>query len=63
MPDGDGLRMRIPEDSHWSKLYIHLGGNKKYQDMRRLYLWPKIKKEVGKFEDICVAYPRFKVEY
>nr|GEU47265.1 reverse transcriptase domain-containing protein [Tanacetum cinerariifolium] len=38
------LRTVIMHESHKSKYSIHSGSDKMYQDVKRLYLWPNIKK-------------------
>ena len=39
VPDVDGLRNEVLRECHHSKLTIHPGGNKMYQDMKRVYYW------------------------
>ena len=39
VPSSDGLRRKILDEAHNSKLSIHLGSNKMYHDLRHLYWW------------------------
>lgn len=63
VPDAHDLRKRVMDEAHHSKLTIHPGGNKMYQDMRRMYWWPGMKKDVGCFVAQCAICQRVKAEY
>ncbi|GJZ51753.1 putative reverse transcriptase domain-containing protein [Tanacetum coccineum] len=43
LPCYDDLRTVIMHESHKSKYSIHLGSEKMYQDMKKLYWWPNMK--------------------
>nr|GEZ13125.1 putative reverse transcriptase domain-containing protein [Tanacetum cinerariifolium] len=43
LPCYDDLRSVIMHESHKSKYSIHLGFDKMYQDMKKLYWWPNMK--------------------
>ncbi|GJT13154.1 putative reverse transcriptase domain-containing protein [Tanacetum coccineum] len=43
------LRALIMHESHKSKYSIHLGSNKMYQDLRKLYWWPNMKAEIATY--------------
>ena len=49
VPDIDGLRDEVLRECHHSKLTIHPGGNKMYQDMKGIYYWEGMKRDIGKF--------------
>ena len=53
----------ILEESHRSKLSIHLGATKMYQDLKILFLWPGIKSYVARFVYACLTYQKSKVEH
>ncbi|GJR88173.1 putative reverse transcriptase domain-containing protein [Tanacetum coccineum] len=40
------LRTLIMHESHKSKYHVHLGSNKMYQDMKKLYWWPNMKADI-----------------
>ncbi|GJZ29134.1 putative reverse transcriptase domain-containing protein [Tanacetum coccineum] len=40
------LRALIMHESHKSKYYVHLGSDKMYQDMKKLYWWPNMKADI-----------------
>nr|GEY52838.1 putative reverse transcriptase domain-containing protein [Tanacetum cinerariifolium] len=45
IPGFGNLRALIMHDSHKSKYSIHPGSDKMYQDLKKLYWWPKMKAE------------------
>ncbi|GJU51681.1 putative reverse transcriptase domain-containing protein [Tanacetum coccineum] len=44
------LRELIMHESHKSKYSIHLGSDKMYQDLKKLYWWPNMKPEIATYE-------------
>ena len=47
------LKKRILDEGHRSNLSIHLGATKMYQDLKRLFWWAGMKKEIAKFVYAC----------
>nr|GEX45244.1 putative reverse transcriptase domain-containing protein [Tanacetum cinerariifolium] len=47
IPCFGNLRTLIMYESHKSKYSIHLGSEKMYQDLKKLYLWPNMKAEIA----------------
>ena len=43
VPSSEELRRKILDEAHNSKLSIHLGSNKMYDDLCHLYWWPNMK--------------------
>ena len=43
------LRKMILKEGHKSNLSIHPGATKIYQDLKTMFLWPNMKKEVSDF--------------
>nr|GEV72155.1 putative ribonuclease H-like domain-containing protein [Tanacetum cinerariifolium] len=41
------LRTLIMNEAHTTKYYVHPGADKMYYDLRDLYWWPKIKKDIA----------------
>ncbi|GJX45337.1 putative reverse transcriptase domain-containing protein [Tanacetum coccineum] len=57
------LRALIMHASHKSKYSIHLGSDKMYQDLRRLYWWPNMKAEIATYVNKCLTCAKVKIEY
>nr|GEV01720.1 hypothetical protein [Tanacetum cinerariifolium] len=49
IPYFGNLRTLIMHESHKSKYSIHLGSDKMYQDLNKMYLWPNIKAEIATY--------------
>ncbi|GJW59338.1 putative reverse transcriptase domain-containing protein [Tanacetum coccineum] len=47
LPRFGGLRELIMHESHKSKYSIHLGSNKMYHDLKKLYWWPNMKEDIA----------------
>ncbi|KAH0776811.1 hypothetical protein KY290_008222 [Solanum tuberosum] len=47
------LRKKTVSESHGSRYSIHLGVTKMYQDLKRLYWWPDMKKDITEFVAKC----------
>ena len=62
VPDIDGLRNEVLRECHHSTLTIHCGGNKMYQDMKRVYYWEGMKRDIGKFISKCMNCQLVKAE-
>ncbi|XP_017970419.1 PREDICTED: uncharacterized protein LOC108660672 [Theobroma cacao] len=49
VPESDGLRKGILEEAHMAAYVVHLGATKMYQDMKEVYWWERLKKDVAEF--------------
>jgi hypothetical protein len=49
------LKRRILDEGHRSSLSIHPGATKMYQDLKRLFWWPGMKKEITEFVYACLV--------
>jgi hypothetical protein len=55
------LRNQILDEAHSSKLSIHLGSSKIYQDLKIHFWWTKMKKEIAAYVARCDTCCRVKV--
>ena len=52
------LREEILREFHCSRIAVHPGGTKMYQDLRRQYYWSRMKRHVGDFVRRCLTMRR-----
>ncbi|GJT27539.1 putative reverse transcriptase domain-containing protein [Tanacetum coccineum] len=57
------LRSVIMHESHKSKYPIHLGSDKMYQDMKKLYWWPNMKANIATYVSKCLTCAKAKAEH
>ncbi|GJZ38164.1 putative reverse transcriptase domain-containing protein, partial [Tanacetum coccineum] len=57
------LRALIMHKSHKSKYSIHLGSDKMYHDLKKLYWWPNMKAEIATYVSKCLTCAKVKAEY
>lgn len=57
------MKKAILEESHRSKLSIHPGATKMYQDLKSLFLCPGMKRDVAQFVYACLTCQKSKVEH
>ena len=62
VPDVLELKKQILEDGHMSSLSIHPGATMMYQDLKKLFWWPGIKKEIAEFMYACLVCQKSKIE-
>ena len=63
IPPELGLREEILREAHGSKYTIHPGTTKMYQDLRKDFWWPKMKRDVTDFVSRCLVCQRVKIEH
>ncbi|GJT96170.1 putative reverse transcriptase domain-containing protein, partial [Tanacetum coccineum] len=52
------LRELIMQESHKSKYSVHLGLDKMYQDLKKLYWWPNMKAEIATYVSKYLLKPK-----
>nr|GFA32755.1 putative reverse transcriptase domain-containing protein [Tanacetum cinerariifolium] len=55
LPCFGDLRALIMHESHKSKYSIHLGSDKMYHDLKKLYWWPNMKADIATYVNKCLA--------
>ncbi|XP_070023213.1 uncharacterized protein [Nicotiana sylvestris] len=63
VPDIDGLRERIMAKAHTSRYSVHPGSTKMYHDLKEVYRWNNMKKDVADFVAKCPNCQQVKVEH
>ncbi|XP_070004111.1 uncharacterized protein [Nicotiana sylvestris] len=62
-PDVDGLRERIMSEEHNSRYSIYSGSTKMYHDLKEVYWWNDMKKNIEDFVAKCLNCQQVKVEH
>ncbi|WRX14095.1 Reverse transcriptase domain - like 10 [Theobroma cacao] len=55
VPDGDRLKRDILEEAHMAAHVVHLGVTKMYQDLKEVYWWEGLKRDVAEFVSKCLG--------
>ena len=55
------LKKQILEEGHKSSLIIHQGVTKMYHDLKRLFWWPGMKKDIVEFVYTCLVCQKSKI--
>ncbi|KAA3461821.1 DNA/RNA polymerases superfamily protein [Gossypium australe] len=63
VPRDSELRQSILWEAHSSPYAMHPGGNKLYRDLRELYWWSGLKREVTDFVSKCLTCQQVKAEH
>jgi hypothetical protein len=53
VPKDQELKNKLMDEAHLSKLSIHLGSSKMYQELRPHYWWTKMKKQIAAYVARC----------
>ena len=63
VPDVDELRQRILQEAHNAPYSVHPGVNKMYQDVKGMYWWNGMKKDVAQYVASCLTCQQVKFEH
>ncbi|WMV45381.1 hypothetical protein MTR67_038766 [Solanum verrucosum] len=63
VPNVDGLRETILEEAHGSRYSIHPGATKMYRDLREIYWWNGMKRDIADFVARCSNCQQVKAEH
>jgi hypothetical protein len=63
VPKNPELRKKILDEAHLSKFSMHPGSNKMYHDLRSLYRWTRMKREIAKYVSKCDTCQRVKASH
>ncbi|GJS41753.1 putative reverse transcriptase domain-containing protein [Tanacetum coccineum] len=59
----DNLRTLIINEAHTTKYSVHPGADKMYYDLRDLYWWPGMKKDIALYVKKCLTCSKVKAEH
>ncbi|XP_076928085.1 uncharacterized protein LOC143591910 [Bidens hawaiensis] len=60
--DCDDLRTLVMDEAHKSRYSIHPGADKMYADIRCIYWWPIMKKQIALYVSKCLRCSKVKAE-
>jgi hypothetical protein len=63
VPKNPELSKKILDKAHLSKFSMHPGSNKMYHDLRSLYWWTRMKREISKYISECDTCQRIKASH
>nr|GEZ22396.1 retrotransposon protein, putative, Ty3-gypsy subclass [Tanacetum cinerariifolium] len=63
VPVYGNLRTLIMNEAHDTRYSVHPGANKMYYDLRGLYWWPRMKKDIAMYVSKCLTCPKVKAKH
>ncbi|CAJ2651172.1 unnamed protein product [Trifolium pratense] len=63
VPDVPEIKKMILEEGHRSGMSIHPGVTKMYQDLKKLFWWPGMKRQISEFVYACLVCQKSKIEH
>ncbi|GKC51860.1 reverse transcriptase domain-containing protein, partial [Tanacetum coccineum] len=58
-----GVRIVIMDEAHKSRYSVHLGADKMYYDLRDMYWWPGMKRDIATYVSECLTCAKVKAEH
>ena len=59
-PKDQDLKKKILDEAHLSKFSMHPGSTKMYHDLKLLYWWTRMKREIAQYVSECDTCQRIK---
>ncbi|GJR83123.1 putative reverse transcriptase domain-containing protein [Tanacetum coccineum] len=63
IPSVGGVRKLIMDEAYTSRYSIHPGADKMYHDLRDLYWWPGMKRDIVEYVSKCLTCSKIKAEH
>jgi hypothetical protein len=63
VPKNRDLKKRLLYEAHLSKFSMHPGSTKMYHDLKPLYWWNRMKREIAQYVSECDTYQRIKASH
>ena len=63
VPNCEGLRTEILNETHSSAYAMHPGGTKMYHELKKKFWWEGMKRDIGEFVAKCLTCQQVKIEH
>ncbi|GKA96075.1 putative reverse transcriptase domain-containing protein [Tanacetum coccineum] len=63
IPSVSGVRKLIMDEAHTSRYSVHPGADKMYYDLRDLFWWPGMKRDIAEYVSRCLTCSKIKAEH
>ena len=63
VPKNDEVIQKILQEEHNNSLSIHPGSTKMYNDLKKMYWWVGMKRDISEFVSKCLICQQVKVEH
>ena len=63
VPNVDNLREEILEEAHYTAYSVHPGSTKKYHNIKDIYWWDRMKKDIVEFVSKYLTCQQMKAEH
>lgn len=63
IPQNQDIRKLILEEGHKSKMSFHPGATKMYQDLKKIFWWFGMKKDIAEYVQSCLICQKAKIEH
>jgi hypothetical protein len=63
VPKNKDLKKKFLDEAHLSQFSMHLGSTKMYYDLKSLYWWTRMKREIAKYVSECDTCQRIKASH
>jgi hypothetical protein len=63
VPDDVELKRKVLKEAHKGAFTIHPGSSKMYQDLKKDYWWPGMKRDIAEYVSECIVCQQVKIEH